>query len=125
MTVRGALGLGALMLVLSCAASPGAATALTPFQKARLLGHYSSRDGRSGFVLDRLAEPWKVKLDGETEAAPMTAQPGVYDTFEYTTADRRVWLRVDRESGDIQLFQGPKQHYGVPIVRDDDASTLR
>lgn len=36
-----------------------------------------------------------------------------------------IWLRVESESGDVQLFQGPKQTQGVRVVRDADANQLK
>jgi hypothetical protein len=98
---------------------------LTDFQKKRLLGHYSTMDGATGFILDRTVTPWRGKLDGVDKVVTLneTNEPrrGVK---EYTSADRSMWLRVESESGDVQLFQGPKQTEGVPVQRDADAERL-
>ena len=32
--------------------------------------------------------------------------------------------RVEKESGEVLLFQGPKQHEGVRVVHDADAQPL-
>lgn len=46
---------------------------------------------------------------------------------EYKSDDRSVpiWLRVDNESGSVLLFQGPKEHEGVRVVRDAEAEQLK
>jgi len=98
---------------------------LTEFQKHRLLGHYSTSDGASGFILDRTQTPWKAKLDGVPKVVTLkeSNQPrrGVK---EYTSDDKSVWVRVGEE-GDVELFQGPKQHEGVRVHRDADADQLK
>ena len=98
---------------------------LTAFQKARLLGHYSTRDGASGFILDRTVVPWKAKLDGVTLVVVLNlSNEPRRGVKEYTSADHSVWVRVGEE-GDVQLFQGPKQHEGVEVHRDADAEQLK
>ena len=99
---------------------------LTEFQKTRLLGHYSTGDGASGFILDRTVTPWRAKLDGVKKVVTLkesnTPRRG---EKEYTSDDRSIWIRVDTESGSLLLFQGPKQHEGVRIDRDADAEQLK
>jgi hypothetical protein len=97
---------------------------LTSFQKRSLLGHYSTEDGRSGFILDRTSDPPKARLDGDKAAQTLAKQPSVRCCVELVSPDRRIWLRVDKESGDVVLFQGPSQHEGVPVLRDADADQL-
>lgn len=96
---------------------------LTDYQKRRLLGHYSTEDGASGFILDRTVTPWKAKLDGTDNTVTLTESHGPRDTMEYR--GQGIWIRVDKESGDVQLFQGPKQTQGVRVVRDADANQLK
>jgi len=97
---------------------------LTEFQKSRLLGHYSTRDGASGFILDRTVTPPRAKLDGTDKVCPLAESHGPFDTKEYRCEDKTIWIRVDGE-GNVQLFQGPKQHEGVNVVRDADAKQLK
>lgn len=97
---------------------------LTEFQKKRLLGHYSTNDGASGFILDRTVTPPRGKLDGTDKICPLTESNGPFDTKEYRCDDHSIWIRVDGE-GNVQLFQGPKQKEGVRVVRDADANQLK
>jgi len=97
---------------------------LTEFQRTRLLGHYSTEDGTSGFILDRTGSAWKVKLDGTTAVSTMSDSPGPFDSREYRSGDHSIWLRVS-PTGEVDLFQGPKQTEGVRVVRDADANRLQ
>jgi hypothetical protein len=97
---------------------------LTEFQKHRLLGHYSTYDGASGFILDRTVTPWKAKLDGAATVVTLrVSNHPRRDVTEYMSDDRSIWLRVD-DDGTVEGFQGPKQHEGVEVVRDADANPL-
>ncbi|WP_394822995.1 serine/threonine-protein kinase [Pendulispora albinea] len=105
---------------------------LTDFQRSRLLGHYSTFDGASGFVLDRLEDPWRAKLDGESSVKILKSRPGSYGTMEYVNAngekangENDFWIRVQKDTGEVLLFDGPKQFEGVKVVRDADARPLR
>ncbi len=97
---------------------------LTEFQKSRLLGHYSTEDGASGFILDRTVTPWRAKLDGVNKVVKLQETNTLRDSKEYTSDDKSIWIRVHAESGQVQLFQGPKQHEGVRVHRDADARQL-
>lgn len=97
---------------------------LTEFQKSRLLGHYSTEDGASGFILDRTVSPWRAKLDGVGRVVTLNESNSVRGAKEYTSEDRSLWIRVETETGDVMLFQGPKQHEGVRVQRDADAERL-
>jgi hypothetical protein len=99
---------------------------LTDFQKRQLLGHYSTEDGASGFILDRTVTPWRAKLDGtnKTVTLKLSNTPRRGES-EYKSDDGTIWIRVDDESGRVLLFQGPKQHQGVNITRDADAEQLK
>ena len=98
---------------------------LTEFQKSRLLGHYSTQDGASGFILDRTGTPWKARLDGVAKVVTLAeSNEPRRGVKEYKSEDGSVWIRVE-ESGQVELFQGPKQHEGVRITRDADAEQLK
>jgi hypothetical protein len=97
---------------------------LTEFQTSRLLGHYSTVDGKSGFVLDRTVDPPKARLDGDSTVHELVKQGSVSGAFELVSSDRAIWLRVHEESGEIMLFDGPQQTQGVDVVRDADAAQL-
>ena len=98
---------------------------LTEFQTRRLLGHYSTRDGTSGFILDRTVDPPLVKLDGAPQIRSLNREGSVTGTYVLRSADREVWLRIDDASGDVRLFDGPAQTQGVDVVRDADARRLK
>ena len=101
---------------------------LTDFQKKRLLGHYSTVNGMSGFILDRTVSPWRAKLDGTTKFTTMyVSNTPKREETEYKSDDKAtpIWLRVDNESGSVLLFQGPKEHEGVRVLRDADADQLK
>lgn len=96
----------------------------TEFQKSRLIGHYSTLDGTSGFILDRTRDPWVARLDGTTQNEPLVWQGALTETTDYVSPDHKIWIRVAKESGTVMLFQGPNQHEGVRITRDADAKSL-
>jgi hypothetical protein len=97
---------------------------LTRFQRERLLGHYSTEDGRSGFILDRTVSPWKARLDGSNDVLTLSEKrPGAYHSTEYLSEPHKLWIRVG-EDGEVQLMQGPTQHEGVNVVRDAGANPL-
>jgi hypothetical protein len=99
---------------------------LTEFQKRRLLGHYSTQDGATGFILDRTVTPWRGKLDGTNKVVTLNeSNEPRRGVKEYTSEDHSIWVRVDTESGEVELFQGPKQHEGVRVHRDADAQQLK
>lgn len=136
--------LGGLLAVAGCAStnatssnatsSPAASPAgsevadgqhLTEFQKRRLLGHYSTEDGKSGFILDRTVDPPKARLDGDATVRTLSKQGSVSGAYELISDDKKIWLRIAEESGEVLLFQGPKQTEGVRVVRDADAAQLK
>ena len=96
---------------------------LTEFQKERLLGHYSTEDGASGFILDRTVTPFRAKLDGTSNVATLAESGGPLNSKEYRSADGSIWIRIE-ENGTVALFQGPKQREGVRVVRDAGAKRL-
>jgi hypothetical protein len=98
-------------------------TARTKFQQRRLLGHYSTLDGGSGFILDRTDINVRAKLDGTSDVKILTAQGGPRQTKDYRSADGHIWLRIDQH-GEVLLFQGPNGTQGVEVIRDADAEPL-
>ncbi len=97
---------------------------LTEFQKSRLLGHYSTMDGTTGFVLDRTDRPYLARLDGTEVVLRLEEQRGPRETREYTAKDPQFWVRVDAD-GTVLLFDGPAQREGVEVTRDANADPLR
>jgi hypothetical protein len=95
----------------------------TKFQRRRLLGHYSTFDGASGFILDRTGADVRARLDGTSNVKILTARGGPHQTREYRSADGQIWLRLD-QYGEVLLFQGPSQSEGVEVIRDADAEPL-
>ena len=98
---------------------------LTEFQKSRLLGHYTTEDGKHGFILDRTATPPRARLDGESAYEELTEQGSVSGAVEYTSPSKKIWLRVSKDTGDVMLFQGPGLTEGVSVMRDADAEQLK
>lgn len=95
----------------------------TTFQRRRLLGHYSTLDGKSGVTLDRRTDVVKARLDGSNDVKVLAASGGPHGTTEYRSDDGTIWLRVD-EHGSVLLFQGPEQKEGVEVINDADAEPL-
>ena len=95
----------------------------TDFQKRRLVGHYSTIDGKTGFVLDRTVDPPRARLDGDPYVKVLAVQPSVRCCVEYQAGG--IWLRVDKESGAIVQFQGAAQADSVRVIRDADAEPLQ
>lgn len=108
------------------AKEPEVATGKAPteFQKSKMIGHYSTLDGATGFVVDRTQDPIVVRLDGTDQNEPLIWHGALHESIDYQSPSKKVWLRVRKESGDVMLFQGPKEHEGVRVTRDADAKTL-
>jgi hypothetical protein len=96
---------------------------LTEFQIRRLLGHYSTIDGKAGFVLDRTVDPPRVQLDGDPYVKVLGVNPSVRCCVEYNAGN--FWVRIDNDTGAIVEFQGDPQHEGVRVIRDADAAPLQ
>lgn len=94
----------------------------TKFQRTRLRGHYSTYDGMSGFIFDRSGPAPRARLDGSAAVEVLAERPSVTGAIELVGPN--IWLRLDKETGSVLLFQGPKQHEGVRVVRDADADPL-
>jgi len=89
------------------------------------LGHYTTRDSRDGFVLDRLTEPWLIRRDGTSDVLRLVQSNQGADWIDYAAGD--LWIRVYTsgwEAGRI-LYDGPAHSEGVDAVRDADADPLR
>jgi hypothetical protein len=132
--VRFAVALGAFALAITASGcgktaaekEPEVATGKQPteFQKSRQIGHYSTLDGTSGFILDRTQDPWIARLDGTDANEPLVWHGAKHESTDYISPNHKVWLRVAKESGTVMLFQGPNQHEGVRVTRDADAKSL-
>ena len=96
----------------------------TEFQKSKMVGHYSTLDGATGFIVDRTQDPIVVRLDGTAANEPLVWHGAQHESIDYQSPSKKVWLRVLKESGDVMLFQGPKEHEGVRVTRDADAKSL-
>jgi hypothetical protein len=96
----------------------------TDFQKSKMVAHYSTIDGTTGFIIDRTQDPIVVRLDGTAENEPLIWHGALHESIDYQSPSKKVWLRVRKESGDVMLFQGPKEHEGVRVTRDADAKSL-
>ena len=66
----------------------------TRFQAQRLVGHYSTTDGKSGVIVDRRGAVVKAKLDGQNEVKPLKASGGPHGTTEHRSDDGSIWLRI-------------------------------
>jgi hypothetical protein len=98
-------------------------THMTEFQKRRLLGHYSTIDGKTGFVLDRTVDPPRARLDGDPYVKILAVEPSVRCCVEYRAGG--FWVRIDKDSGSIVQFQGAQQTDSVRVIRDADAVPLK
>ncbi|WP_394836785.1 serine/threonine protein kinase [Pendulispora rubella] len=117
----GALDAGTALAAAS-ARKPGAgnpARVLTDFQRSRLLGHYSTYDGRRGFVLDRLGEPVKVRLDGDSTVHSLKERYSQWTWLDYLSEDGKIEIRTKQDTGEVV-----KLNY-ADVVRDADARPLR
>ncbi len=94
----------------------------TEFQQRRLLGHYSTIDGKTGFVLDRTVDPPRMRLDGDPYIKILAVRSSVRCCIEYAAGN--FWVRIDKDSGAIVEFQGELQRDSVRVVRDADAQPL-
>ena len=95
---------------------------LTEFQKRARIGHFSTENGQSGFILDRTGASPKARLDGSSVVVILERRGSVPGAYELQGKD--IWLRLDESSDDVLLFQGPKERQGVRVLRDADAEPL-
>ena len=94
----------------------------TEFQSSRLVGHYSTPNGKVGFVLDRTTDPPKIRLDGDAYVLVLTPRQTSNGWLEYVASN--IWIRIDEETGSIRSFSGPGMKDSSFVVRDADAKPL-
>jgi len=97
-------------------------THATEFQSARLLGHYSTPNGKVGFVLDRTSDPPKIRLDGDAFTLVLSSRQASRGWLEYVASN--IWIRIDEETGRILSFVGPGMTDATRVIRDADAKPL-
>ncbi len=96
---------------------------VTTFQLRQLLGHYTTLDGKTGFVLDRTVDPPRARIDGDPYVKNLDVRPSIRCCVEYAAGG--LWMRVDKDSGAILEFQGSLQRdRSVRVIRDADAAPL-
>jgi Domain of unknown function (DUF4908) len=86
------------------------------------IGHYSTRDGMAGFVLDRLGETVKLRFDGSEEVFALSKEPAPLGALSLRDDNDGYVLRIST-SGGITLFR-PGFRDGAGVVRDQDAKAL-
>lgn len=94
----------------------------TEFQVQRLVGHYATLDGKSGFIFDRSTDPPLVLRDGDPFALRVAVATNRRCCWDYTAAGMTV--RVERSTGRITWFADDAHPGGAPVVRDADAEPL-
>jgi hypothetical protein len=94
----------------------------TEFQTSRRVGHYSTRNGKVGFVLDRTTDPPKIQMDGDPYVLVLSPRQASKGWLEYVATN--IWIRVDEETGSILSFSGPGMKDASFVVRDADARVL-
>ena len=96
---------------------------VTTFQRRQLLGHYSTLDGKTGFVLDRTVDPPRLRFDGDPYVKNLDVRPSLHCCVEYAAGG--LWMRVDKDTGAVVEFTGPLQtDRSVRVIRDADAEPL-
>lgn len=102
------------------AAAASTATASTVIPKLRL-GHYSSGDGMTGFVLDRTGKKPRMRMDGTKEIVEMDPEPAPRNETALTVHLRGVVMRLG-EHGEVTFFRGNE---AISMHRDADAEPLQ
>jgi hypothetical protein len=96
---------------------------VTTFQMRQLLGHYTTLDGKTGFVLDRTVDPPRARMDGDPYVKNLEVRPSIHCCVEYAAAG--LWMRVDKDTGAVLEFVGSLQGARpVRVIRDADAVPL-
>jgi hypothetical protein len=85
------------------------------------LGHYSTADGSTGFVLDRTGAEPRLSRDGHDEVLVLREKPADGGS-EYVHEGPDVWIRIERH-GHV-MYQGPDGYRGVDAYRDANARPL-
>src|SRR4051812_47431323 len=86
--------------------SPTAAAAAPVVLAPGRLGHYSSGDGLTGFVLDRTGSAPRVRMDGTTEVLELEPQsPATDEHADFVHTKAHVFLRLE-SNGRITFARG-------------------
>jgi hypothetical protein len=115
-----AVTIATLIVTISVATVPGPGAA-DPGPPLRI-GHYSTRDGMAGFVLDRLGETVKLRFDGSEEIFALSKEPASLGALSLREDNGGYVLRINN-GGCITLFR-PGFRDGAGVVRDQDARPL-
>lgn len=86
------------------------------------IGHYSTRDGMAGFVLDRLGDTVKLRFDGSEEIFALSKEPASLGALSLREDNGGYVLRINNGGG-ITLFR-PGFRDGAGVIRDQDAKPL-
>jgi hypothetical protein len=97
-------------------------THATEFQSSRLVGHYSTPNGKVGFILDRTSDPPKIKMDGDAYTLVLAPRQASKGWLEFVASN--IWIRIDEQTGRILSFTGPGMTDSTFVVRDADAKAL-
>ena len=87
------------------------------------IGHYSTGSGLTGFVLDRLGTPIKLRFDGSDEILALTTEPAPYASMTLKRDDGAGVLRI-YETGRVLLFTDKLKDVSAQAHRDQDATPL-
>jgi len=87
------------------------------------IGHYSTGSGLTGFVLDRLGTPIKLRFDGSDEILALTTEPAPYASMTLKRDDGAGVLRI-YETGRVLLFTDKLKDGSAQAHRDQDATPL-
>jgi hypothetical protein len=115
-----AVATATLIVAISVTTVPGPRAA-EPGPPLRI-GHYSTRDGMAGFVLDRLGEPVKLRFDGSEEIFALSKEPASLGDLSLRDDNGGYVLRINNRGG-ITLFR-PGVRDGAGVIRDQDAQPL-
>ena len=102
--------------------NPGASSDATEVRTHSpvLLGHFSSRNGMHGLVLDRTGEQPLMRVDGTNEVIVLTAEPAPRGDTWLKRPDGGNAMRI-MSWGGIEYYAGGETHH---LVRDADAAPL-
>jgi hypothetical protein len=114
----GTLAITLIVAISTTVPGPRAAEGGPPLR----IGHYSTRDGMAGFVLDRLGETVKLRFDGSEEVFALSKEPAPLGALSLRDDNGWYVLRINT-SGGITLFR-PGFRDGAGVVRDQDAKPL-
>ncbi len=84
------------------------------------LGHYSSSDGRVGFVFDRLGSRPKLRMDGTAFIIELEPRGVPFGQTDLVTVRGGVLIRLGR-SGEVWYFRGNQT---FDMIRDADSDPL-